>query len=81
MCERVKHILRVCIMHLYIHIYIYISSGKNGYDDRVGGCVCVRDVYIYVREDPAKEMNSSDTSPFRVRHCRRRRVGLRALKG
>lgn len=35
-------------------------------------CVCVR-------EDPAKEMNSSDTSPFRMRY--RRSVGLRALKG
>jgi len=59
---------------------VYIFSGRNGYDDRVGGCVCVRDVYIIcVREDAAKEMNSSDTSPFRVRHCHR--VGLRALKG
>jgi len=62
-CERVKHNLRICIMHSCIYIF---SDGRNGYDDdRVGGA-CVW-IYICVWEDPAaKEMNSSDTSPFRM---------------
>lgn len=77
-CMRITYSPCIYNALIYIHYtYLVAEMGTN-----VGRlCWWMRVCYmcVCVREDPAKEMNSSDTSPFRVRY--RRSVGLRALKG